>query len=134
MKGYKILWKIAEIQLDALHNIQAHKEELDDNFIIRYIENSYNDINMGIAKLEDIYTQISQARCPDLLINLLSEYQIGICVHILFRMEDIWMNEFSQRDVMVAWDILLKAQSKFHPEYILSQVEYLREKRTVCRT
>lgn len=126
MKGYKILWKIAEIQLDALHNIQAHKEELDDNFIIRYIENSYNDINLGIAKLEDIYTQISQARYPDLLINLLSEYQIGICIHILFRMEDIWMNEFSQRDVMAAWDILLKAQSKFHPEYILSQVESIR--------
>lgn len=128
MKGYKILWKIAEIQLDALYNIQAHKEELDDNFIIRYIENSYNDINLGIAKLEDIYTQISQARCPDLLINLLSEYQIGICIHILFRMEDIWMNEFSQRDVMAAWDILLKAQSKFHPEYILSQVESIRER------
>lgn len=128
MKGYKILWKIAEIQLDALHNIQAHKEELDDNFIIRYIENSYNDINLGISKLEDIYTQISQARCPDLLINLLSEYQLGICIHILFRMEDIWMNEFSQRDVMSAWDILLKAQSKFHPEYILSQVETIRER------
>lgn len=126
MKGYKILWKIAEIQLDALHNIQAHKEELDDNFIIRYIENSYNDINLGISKLEDIYTQISQARCPDLLINLLSEYQIGICIHILFRMEDIWMNEFSQRDVMAAWDTLLKSQAKFHPEYILSQVESIR--------
>lgn len=126
MKGYKILWKIAEIQLDALHNIQAHKEELDDNFIIRYIENSYNDINLGISKLEDIYTQISQARYPDLLINLLSEYQLGICIHILFRMEDIWMNEFSQRDVMAAWDLLLKAQAKFHPEYILSQVESIR--------
>lgn len=128
MKGYKILWKIAQIQLDALHNIQAHKEELDNNFIIKYIENAFNDINLGIQHLEDIYLQMYQSKYPNLMVNMLSENQLGICIHILYRMEDFWMNQYSQREVQNAWEILLNAQAKFHPEYVLTQAETLRSK------
>lgn len=52
------------------------------------------------------------------LINMLSEYQMMVCSHILFRMEDEWVHTNSQ-GVLGTWAIFQRANLKFHPELTL---------------
>ena len=49
---------------------------------------------------------------------LSSEYQLYICSHILFKMEDEWIHDLSQ-GVYGAWELLHKETNKFHPELTL---------------
>ena len=62
-----------------------------------------------------LYVDIEQT--PQ-LIQTISEYQMLVCSHILFRMEDEWVHTTSQ-GVLGTWAIFQKANLKFHPELTL---------------
>lgn len=117
--GRKVLRAIAEIQLKALHNLYEHKDDIDKSLIFRYIESCSEDYSFSINRAIDLYQQIYNSRFIENHIKLLSEYQLGICIHILFRMEDQWVQTYSQREVNAAWKIIFEAQEKFHPEYVI---------------
>lgn len=119
MSSKRVLKAIAEVQLKALDNIQNNPKDEDIEFIIKYLEDVKTGVNNRIMVLKSLYTQIYNSGSPRLNIELLSEYQLGICIHILFRMEDTWVTVFSSKEVQDTWSVLLKAQEKFHPEYQL---------------
>ena len=48
----------------------------------------------------------------------LDEYQLLLCSHILWKMEEVWILDNPQ-GVNGAWLEINKAISKFHPEYTL---------------
>ena len=51
-------------------------------------------------------------------IYCLDEYQLLLCSHILWKMEEVWILDNPQ-GVNGAWLEINKAISKFHPEYTL---------------
>lgn len=122
MTGRKILLAIAEIQVKALCNLYDHRDEVDKNLIFKYVESVSEDYGRSINRVLDIYQQFFTSRFSEKYVELLSEYQLGVCIHILYRMEEQWIQKYTQREVNAAWEILLKAQGKFHPEYSLSQI------------
>lgn len=122
MTGKKVLWEISEIQKKALEGLRNNPNKTDVYLIYRYIECGSDNILETVNRLWNMYNQISLAKDPQYYISLLSEYQLGICIHILYRMEEQWMQSYSQAEINSAWSILFKAQEKFHPEYKLSQI------------
>lgn len=122
MIGRKVLLAIAEIQVKALCNLYDHRNEVDKNLIFKYVESVSENYGRSINRVLDIYQQFFTSRFSEQYVELLSEYQLGVCIHILYRMEDQWIKKYTQREINAAWDILLKAQQKFHPEYIISNL------------
>lgn len=122
MIGKKILWAIAEIQKKALKGLTEDSSKVEDYLIFRYIECGSDNILETVNRLHNLYNQISLSRDPQYYISMLSEYQLGICIHILFRMEEQWIQQYSQSEINSAWQTLFRAQEKFHPEYKIHQV------------
>lgn len=122
MTGRKILLAIAEIQVKALCNLYDHRNEVDKNLIFKYVESVSEDYGRSINRVLNIYQQFFTSRFSEKYVELLSEYQLGVCIHILYRMEEQWIKKYTQREVNAAWEILFKAQAKFHPEYSISQI------------
>lgn len=122
MIGKEVVWAIAEIQVEALQNILDNADKLEESLIYKYIECGSPDIKSAILRLKDLYMSICNHRDPEPCIRMLSEYQLGICIHILFRMEDQWIDKFSQKKVNSVWALLFDAKSKFHPEYALIRI------------
>lgn len=120
MIGRKVLLAIADIQLKALTNLYEHRDEVDKDLIFRYVESVSEEYGRSINRVIDVYQQFFTSRFSEKYVELLSEYQLDICIHILFRMEDQWLKQFSQREINSAWNILFKAKEKFHPEFRLT--------------
>jgi len=107
----RIIRNIAEIQVSALESLSrdSYNTKLLDDLI------SKDDYESVRDELIDLYKQMVEM--PQ-LIKLLNEYQLGVCVHILYRMEDEWLLENGE-GVYGVWHILFELQGKFHPEYKL---------------
>lgn len=127
-----IVTSIAEIQVEALKNLQ--KEEIKPNaglasqmisdlLEIPLQQAAESEVKGTFSKLVsreinqriDLYTQMQEM--PN-LIKTLDEYQLMVCAHILWRMEEHWMLDNSQ-GVEGAWALINALQHKFHPELIL---------------
>lgn len=118
-----IIKLIAGIQIESLTSIKkelVEKECLEDFYSLlrNLLEISEEDILISLDKHIQLYIDIESV--PG-LINILSEYQMMICSHILFRMEDEWLQTNSQ-GVMGCWELFRKAQLKFHPELTLLKI------------
>lgn len=117
----KIIKNIASIQIEALTNISDNIHEVSQDLISTLLQVPYDYAeDEEFLKEEtqhriDMYKQILEY--PS-LIRALDEYQLYICSHILFQMEDEWMIDNSQ-GVMGAWELLIKEVDKFHPELTL---------------
>lgn len=110
---------IAGIQVDALSNLK--QEVIDENpfpdkeMLFKLLNIQDGDILDALNNRINIYTEMVET--PQ-LIGILDEYQLYICSHILFKMEDEWINDNSQ-GVINTWSLLRKYTSKFHPELTL---------------
>ena len=98
----EVVKNIAQIQIEALTNIKNN---------ITTTEEMLDSVNHHIQIYEEIYEM------PQ-LIKTLNEYQLYICSHILFKMEDEWIHNLSQ-GVYGAWELLHRETNKFHPELTL---------------
>jgi len=124
-----IVKRICNIQIEALNRIITKYEVTDDSDLdeplltdlfqitvkpddIKYlralIKNSANDVI-------NFYKEVRQN--PSLL-SMANEYQLLLCSHILFKMEDQWIND-NPYGVYDTWKLIHKAMVKFHPEYTL---------------
>lgn len=95
---------IAQDLIKKLIQIEADEIIFEDDEIIRALD-------------EHIELYVEMENTPQ-LINMLSEYQMLVCSHILFRMEDEWVHTNSQ-GVLGTWAIFQRANLKFHPELTL---------------
>lgn len=112
----EVIKMIAEIQISAIIDIRDNGNK-DLDIVQKYIE-AKEDISEQINKLLAIYQRIKEYPCN---ILLLTEYQLLICSHILYRMEDEWNLKYP-RGVFGAWQEIHKAMKKFHPEFTLTLV------------
>lgn len=117
----EIIRNIASIQVEALTNIQEHIYEVSQDLISTLLNVPYDYAEDEVFLKEEIQHRIDmykQIHEYPSLIRALDEYQLYICSHILFQMEDEWMIDNSQ-GVMGAWALLIREVDKFHPELTL---------------
>ena len=114
----KIISNIASIQLEAIMTI-AQDRSIPDDLAFQYLEiPSESQWDEAVETLRSLYLQMTEMPT---MIRMLSEYQLLICSHILYRMEDVWMIDNSE-GVFGAWSEIHAQMKKFHPEFTLSQI------------
>lgn len=132
----KVIRNIAEIQIESLNRIIQNEDKpnsaLAQELILKLLEISEYAIpdDVPLNKLQvvfknlvheetqkriDMYKQILEI--PS-IIRTLNEYQLYLCSHILWKMEDTWIMD-NQQGVLGAWAELQICINKFHPELTL---------------
>lgn len=108
----QVLDMVCDIQLEALESIKdcPNKEQ---KLAAKLIQSNLSDWNAQLCRLKATYQNIKSI--PQ-AITLLDEYQLLVCSHILFRMEQVWMVEYSY-GISILWSIIHECMEKFHPEY-----------------
>lgn len=132
----KVIKNIAEIQIESLNRILQNEDKpnsaLAQELILKLLEISEYAIpdDVPLNKLQvvfkdlvheetqrriDMYKQMLEI--PS-IIRTLNEYQLYLCSHILWKMEDTWIID-NQQGVLGAWAELQICINKFHPELTL---------------
>ena len=110
----QVLDMICDIQLNALQSIEDYPNK-EQKLAAKLIQSNLSDWNAQLGKLKATYQNIKSI--PQ-AITLLDEYQLLVCSHILFRMEQVWMVEYSY-GISSIWSVIHECMEKFHPEYKL---------------
>ena len=113
----KILTQIASIQVEAIESIKKDPN-IDTDLAKSYLQISEDEWDEQIRQRLDLYKQMEEIPT---IIRCLDEYQLLVCAHILFKMQEDWSIPNNQ-GVLGAWNVIHKAMLKFHPEYTLSRV------------
>lgn len=114
----KIISNIASIQLEAIISIDKDRS-IPEDLAFKYLEiPSESQWDHAVETLRDLYIQMMEMPT---IIRMLSEYQLLLCSHILYIMEDVWMID-NPEGVFGAWGEIHAQMKKFHPEFTLSQV------------
>lgn len=112
----QILDMVCDIQLNALQSIEDYPNK-EQKLAAKLIQSNLSDWNAQLGKLKATYQNIKSI--PQ-AITLLDEYQLLVCSHILFRMEQVWMIEYKYSyGVASLWSVIHECMEKFHPEYKL---------------
>lgn len=132
----KVIKNIAEIQIESLNRIIQNEDKpnsaLAQELILRLLEISEDAIpdDVPLNKLQTVFKDLvheeTQKRIDmykqmleiPSIIRTLNEYQLYLCSHILWKMEDIWIMD-NQQGVLGAWAELQICINKFHPELTL---------------
>lgn len=117
----KIIRYIASVQLEAISFLRKEgiNQEIDKDFILKFIEApNEKEWKSSLDKLEEIYTQLKSVPTT---FKLLNEYQLLVCSHILYRIEDTWSLN-NQYGVFMTWSLIHQSMKKFHPEFKISLV------------
>jgi hypothetical protein len=124
----QIINSIADIQIEALQRIKQNENKpnasLSRDLVLKFLgfeEDSEDTLEIRrqvhevIDQRIDTYRNIKEY---PYLIKMLSEYQLFMCSHILFNMEDTWILDNAQ-GVQGAWSLIKEAIHKFRPEFSL---------------
>lgn len=109
----EVIKEVVKIQLEALKSILKNPDSVDRHGLKTYLQISGEEITEATNKLIDEYNQIYKYPW---LIRQLSEYQLMVCSHILFNIEDEYIQEYPE-SVSKAWELIMKAQENNHPEF-----------------
>ena len=112
----QVLDMVCDIQLNALQSIEDYPNK-EQKLAAKLIQSNLSDWNAQLGKLKATYQNIKNI--PQ-AITLLDEYQLLVCSHILFRMEQVWMVEHKYSyGISSLWSVIHECMEKFHPEYKL---------------
>lgn len=108
----KVIKQIAEIQIEALTSIVKNPSSVSHEDLRKFLQIQDEEIIEASEHLIMVYQNIQQdVNC----IALLNEYQLMVCSHILFEIEDDIILD-DPLEVNHAWSLIVEAQKKFHPE------------------
>ena len=110
----QVLDMVCDIQLEALQSIMDYPNK-EQKLAAKLIQSNLSDWNAQLGRLKATYQNIKSIPKAS---TLLDEYQLLVCSHILFRMEQVWMVEYSY-GISSLWSVIHECMEKFHPEYKL---------------
>lgn len=120
----EVIKVICDIQIEALNRIVKYYNEhsLAESLLkdlLQISEASEDGIKEAIKDtaldIIEFYTEVKQT--PNLL-GMANEYQLLVCSHILFKIEDELINN-NPDGVHDTWSLIHRSMAKFHPEYSL---------------
>jgi hypothetical protein len=120
-----ILQNIAQIQIKALESLEQNPEGVD---YLHFELLGINDLDIDILSVirDRIQFWKNLESNPSLILTL-NEYQLGIVMHILYSMEEEWLqlgetNSYFTIDAATGindtWKILDSMYKRFHPEVV----------------
>jgi hypothetical protein len=120
-----ILQNIAQIQIKALESLEQNPEGVD---YLHFELLGINDLDIDILSVirDRIQFWKNLESNPSLILTL-NEYQLGIVMHILYSMEEEWLqlgetNAYFTIDAATGindtWKILDSMYKRFHPEVV----------------
>lgn len=110
-----IIKNIASIQVEALTNIKDNLSTTEPELLRKLLQITDEEVIDSINQHIKLYEGLQEM--PQ-LIKTLNEYQLYICSHILFKMEDEWI-AYNSEGVYGTWEIIYRESHKFHPELTL---------------
>lgn len=114
----QVIKQIAQVQVEALQTIRQNPRAFNRDLVGKLFSKEYSDetfvedIIQAIDSRLEVYKNILER--PS-FIRMLDEYQLLICSHILFKLEDEWINE-NVEGVLGTWQLLNDLLEKYHPE------------------
>lgn len=114
----QVIKQIAQVQVEALQTIRQNPRAFNKDLVGKLFSKEYSDetfvedIIQAIDSRLEVYKNILER--PS-FIRMLDEYQLLICSHILFKLEDEWINE-NVEGVLGTWQLLNDLLEKYHPE------------------
>lgn len=114
----QVIKQIAQVQVEALQTIRQNPRAFNKDLVGKLFSKEYSDetfvedIIKAIDSRLEVYKNILER--PG-FIRMLDEYQLLICSHILFKLEDEWINE-NVEGVLGTWQLLNDLLEKYHPE------------------
>lgn len=114
----QVIKQIAQVQVEALQTIRQNPRAFNRDLVGKLFSKEYSDetfvedIIQAIDSRLEVYNNILER--PS-FIRMLDEYQLLICSHILFKLEDEWINE-NVEGVLGTWQLLNDLLEKYHPE------------------
>lgn len=109
---------IAGIQIESLNSIKEDVKNGNDiaqDLIKKLLQIEEGEIRGVLDNMIKLYSDMIEY--PQ-LIKTLTEYQLYVCSHILWKMEEEWITDNSQ-GVLGAWAIIQKYTNVLHPELTL---------------
>lgn len=110
-----VIKNIAQIQVEALTHISNNLEDTDHDLLKKLLQIKDEETKEVLDNMIKLYKDMEEY--PQ-LIKTLTEYQLFICSHILWKMEEEWITDNSQ-GVLGAWAIIQKYTNVLHPELTL---------------
>lgn len=107
-----LIQELADIQITSFEKLKAVPNSVDQYQLNELIEFNNNDI-LEVLDRRIRYWQFIK-EMPEAITEI-PEYQLGICVHILFVMEETWV-QTNVDGVIAMWDLFDEMYKKFHPE------------------
>ena len=104
-----VIKNIAQIQVEALTHISKNLEDTDHYLLKKLLQIEEGEIRGVLDNMIKLYSDMIEY--PQ-LIKTLTEYQLYVCSHIL------WKTDNSQ-GVLGAWAIIQKYTNVLHPELTL---------------
>lgn len=114
-----VIKAIASIQIDAIESIVKSGYQVNHKLLCEYLQVTTSEVKNATHLLLSMYKNIEAD--PRSFV-FLPKYQVGVCAHILFEMEDIWVNEYGFEAVHGAWGVMGKLNKEYHPEYSLVNI------------
>lgn len=108
----EIIQELAQIQIEALLQLKASPYSVDQYQLHQLIEYGDNDI-IEVLENRIKYWKLIQ-EIPEAIMGI-SPYQLGVCTHILFTMEETWVQN-NPDGIIALWDLFDIMYQKFHPE------------------
>lgn len=108
----QIIKELAQIQIDAFTTLMAEPDSVDQYQLNKLIEFDNNDIKEVLESRIRYWKFIQDT--PEAIIGI-PPYQLGVCTHILFTMEETWVQDNAD-GVIALWDLFDNLYKKFHPE------------------
>lgn len=107
-----LIQELADIQITSFEKLKAVPNSVDQYQLNELIEFNNNDI-LEVLDRRIRYWQFIK-EMPEAITGI-PEYQLGICVYILFVMEETWV-QTNVDGVIAMWDLFDEMYKKFHPE------------------
>lgn len=108
----EIIQELAQIQIEAFLQLKASPDSVDQYQLNQLIEYGDNDV-IEVLENRIKYWKLIQ-EIPEAIMGI-PPYQLGVCTHILFTMEETWVQN-NPDGVIALWDLFDNMYQKFHPE------------------
>lgn len=108
----QIIQELAKIQIEAFTQLKANPNSVDQYQLNQLIEFNNQDVQEVLDSRIRYWKLIHDM--PEAIVGI-PEYQLGVCTHILFTMEETWV-QTNVDGVLALWDLFDNMYKKFHPE------------------
>lgn len=108
----QIIYEIANIHLTALRKLIEDPHQIGYDYLSRYIRNWGSSITRELGNRINFWEKVQ--KLPH-TIKQVDEYQLGVSSHILYVMEEEWVQNYPE-GVVKCWELIDSIYKSYHPE------------------